>query len=361
MKLLSRLIASILLLSILTSWQVAAAQTPVVHAVLFFSTDCSLCHKVIEEVLPTLKDKYQDQIDIVGIDITPDPGYALYESAVNTFGITEDRIGVPTMIIGDIVLVGADEIADQLPALIEKGISSGGIDWPDFPGLSNALAAQSDTPTNPPTISGSPEGMGGFIETFSHDPIANSLAVIVLILMVASVIFVAYYFIRASDHKFFHWPNWSIPMLTIIGLVAALYLSYVEVTGNKAICGPVGNCNSVQESPYARLFGVIPIGVMGAVGYIAILSAWLIQKYGPQSLRGISSLAIWGMTWFGILFSIYLTFLEPFVIGATCAWCLTSAIVMMFIFWASTGPAKEVWKFEDDDLEDEEENLEYQT
>jgi uncharacterized membrane protein len=26
--------------------------------------------------------------------------------------------------------------------------------------------------------------------------------------------------------------------------------------------------------------------------------------------------------------SVYLTFLEPFVIGATCAWCLTSAVLM---------------------------------
>ncbi|WP_287908301.1 vitamin K epoxide reductase family protein [Chloroflexus sp.] len=30
----------------------------------------------------------------------------------------------------------------------------------------------------------------------------------------------------------------------------------------------------------------------------------------------------------GTLFSLYLTFLEPFVIGATCIWCLLSAITM---------------------------------
>jgi uncharacterized membrane protein len=45
------------------------------------------------------------------------------------------------------------------------------------------------------------------------------------------------------------------------------------------------------------------------------------------------------MWWFalvGVLFSIYLTYLEPFVIGATCAWCLTSAISMTLILWAAT-------------------------
>ena len=54
------------------------------------------------------------------------------------------------------------------------------------------------------------------------------------------------------------------------------------------------------------------------------------------------------MAWFGVLFSIYLTFLEPFVIGATCAWCITSAIVMTLIFWVSTGPAKQAWGTSDD-------------
>jgi uncharacterized membrane protein len=45
------------------------------------------------------------------------------------------------------------------------------------------------------------------------------------------------------------------------------------------------------------------------------------------------------MWWFalvGVLFSIYLTYLEPFVIGATCAWCITSAIAMTLILWAAT-------------------------
>jgi uncharacterized membrane protein len=33
----------------------------------------------------------------------------------------------------------------------------------------------------------------------------------------------------------------------------------------------------------------------------------------------------------GAIFSIYLTFLEPFVIGATCLWCLSSAVIMTAI------------------------------
>jgi uncharacterized membrane protein len=41
------------------------------------------------------------------------------------------------------------------------------------------------------------------------------------------------------------------------------------------------------------------------------------------------------------MFSIYLTFLEPFVIGATCIWCLTSAVIITLIMLLSALPGIE--------------------
>jgi uncharacterized membrane protein len=35
----------------------------------------------------------------------------------------------------------------------------------------------------------------------------------------------------------------------------------------------------------------------------------------------------------GTLFSAWLTFLEPFVIGATCMWCVLSALTMLALLW----------------------------
>jgi uncharacterized membrane protein len=119
----------------------------------------------------------------------------------------------------------------------------------------------------------------------------------------------------------------------LIGLGVAGYLAYVETTQVEAVCGPVGDCNTVQQSTYARLFGILPIGVLGMLGYIIILAAWLVNCFGSGRLADLAALALLGMTGFGTLFSIYLTFLEPFVIGATCAWCLTSAIIMTLLFW----------------------------
>jgi uncharacterized membrane protein len=118
----------------------------------------------------------------------------------------------------------------------------------------------------------------------------------------------------------------------------AFYLTYVETSGSEAFCGPVGDCNTVQISPYATLFGFLPVGLLGLIGYALLLIGWAVYHFGPKSLRWTSAIAVWGMAFFGVLFSIYLTFLEPFVIGATCMWCLGSAVIVTALLWLSAGP-----------------------
>jgi uncharacterized membrane protein len=335
----------------------AHAATPVVQAVLFYSPTCGHCHKVITEDLPPLAEQYGDQLQIIGIDVTVEQGQNLYQAAIKHFNIPDERLGVPTLVIGDIILVGSQEIPDQLPGLIEQGLAAGGISWPDIPGLQESVQLPSppeEEQTAPSEANASPvesrlnsdtqKSSLAYIDRFSSDITANSLAVAVLLGMIASVFGVGYTFLKDSAPDEISWSRRVIPLLAIIGLGVALYLSYVEITQSKATCGPVGDCNSVQQSPYARLFGFLPVGTLGAAGYIAILIAWLFQQYGPDSWRSNSSLAIWAMGWFGVIFSIYLTFLEPFVIGATCMWCITSAIVMTLILWFSTPAAKAAWK-----------------
>ncbi len=137
------------------------------------------------------------------------------------------------------------------------------------------------------------------------------------------------------------WHRWAIPVLVAGALAVAGYMTFVEVTDTPPACGPLGDCSTVQSSPYAILFGILPVGMFGLAGNLAILAAWLAQQVGPQTLRRVSALAIWGMGIFGVLFSAYLTYLEAFVIGATCMWCITSAVFMILLLWAST-PAAQV-------------------
>lgn len=144
---------------------------------------------------------------------------------------------------------------------------------------------------------------------------------------------------RPSGQTAYGIPEWLLPLAACLGLVVAGYLAYVETGENEAVCGAVGDCNTVQQSEYARLFGLLPIGVLGMVGYLVILTVWLISRYAPGWVGDTTQALLLAFAFFGTTFSIYLTFLEPFVIGATCAWCLTSAMLMLLLLFlqAPTG------------------------
>jgi uncharacterized membrane protein len=113
----------------------------------------------------------------------------------------------------------------------------------------------------------------------------------------------------------------------------------VETQAIPAVCGPVGDCNAVQSSPYARLFGILPVGLLGVAGYLGILAAWLYPRIWHNQYAVYMPIAVFGMTFFGVLFSLYLTILEPFVIKAVCAWCITSAVIMTLLLLLSLKPA----------------------
>jgi uncharacterized membrane protein len=76
--------------------------------------------------------------------------------------------------------------------------------------------------------------------------------------------------------------------------------------------------------------------VLGLLGYLAILTVWLVANSRLQKLHYLARLTQWGLALFGVLFSIYLTYLEVFVIHATCSWCVTSAVFMNALLWYST-------------------------
>ncbi|EFO79163.1 Vitamin K epoxide reductase [Oscillochloris trichoides DG-6] len=297
------------------------AQEVAAHAVLFFSPSCPHCHIVIDQVLPPLQERYGNQLQILMVDSSQSDGQALYQEAVRTFAISQDRQGVPALVFGNEVLVGSGEIPSRLPGLIVQTLAAGGNSWPAIPGLEPWIANQGTASTSP--VAQSP---------FKRDPLGNSLAVTMLLVMIGSVVAVL---VRAKPPfkpTLEPWRVRAIPILALVGIAVASYLAFVEVTGSDAVCGPVGDCNTVQQSPYAKLFGILPIGVLGVIGYIAILIAWALRNR-PQPLGGQAIKAIPIMAFLGTIFSIYLTYLEPFVIGATCMWCLTSAVIITALLW----------------------------
>jgi uncharacterized membrane protein len=320
----------------------------------------------VAEVLPPIQDKYMKQLQIYYCDTSKPEGDALFSAAIQQFNIK--LIGVPTVIVGNTVLIGPTNIQQGFPKIIEGGLSHGGLDWPDIPGLGQVLATTESiqTPTKPPAefMPFSPSlistpflgglttehqdssaipiivEIGRMENNFARDPQGNTLSVIILISMIISVFYGIYAFLKKPGQPLTVQPFWLMPVLCVIGCGIAGYLAYLEITPAHAICGPVGHCQSVQQSDYARLFGILPIGFLGVAGYVAIIITWWIGRTGRSRWAEMAGLILLGMTTSGILFSIYLTFLEPFVIGATCLWCLSSAILMTVLMYLSIASGK---------------------
>ena len=165
-----------------------------------------------------------------------------------------------------------------------------------------------------------------------------AVAWVVMIGMLAALVFSGITLYRAlQGHPAWKLPAWldtAIPVLSLAGFGVALYMTYIEVTKVQAICGPLGDCNAVQNSPYAMLFGWLPVGVMGLLGYVAILAAWAWGRWRKDALAGYVPAGLIGMSVFGTLFSIYLTYIELFVIFAVCMWCISSAVIITLLMLA---------------------------
>jgi uncharacterized membrane protein len=120
-------------------------------------------------------------------------------------------------------------------------------------------------------------------------------------------------------------------ILIAAGIFIASYLTYVKLFGIKPYCAGVGDCEAVQTSPYAELFGV-PVAIWGLLGYLALLALFLVKRYDWRNLGWVARQAFFLVTLVGLLYSAYLTYLELFVINAICPWCVASAIVMAALF-----------------------------
>jgi uncharacterized membrane protein len=174
------------------------------------------------------------------------------------------------------------------------------------------------------------------------------LGVVAILLMVSTLIYTVFALITgktmrgglsSTTRDVLFW------LLILFGLGIAAYLTYVETKHVSAFCGPVGDCNRVQSSPYAMLYGFLPVGLLGIVAYLALAIGWIIGKlnWGKLSLC-FAPLGVFGITFFGVIFSLYLTYLELFIIQAVCSWCIGSAIIITLLLMLSLEPASSALK-----------------
>jgi len=107
----------------------------------------------------------------------------------------------------------------------------------------------------------------------------------------------------------------------LAGLADAVYLTVHHFTAEPVPCSVISGCETVLTSSYAEIAG-IPLAAFGAAAYFAAFSLALLSAFGNRTawtLFGIQSILM-------AAFTAWLIYLQAFVIGAFCQFCLISAV-----------------------------------
>ena len=111
-------------------------------------------------------------------------------------------------------------------------------------------------------------------------------------------------------------------LLSLLGLADALYLTIEHVTGQSVRCTILAGCSAVLSSPYAVVAGV-PLAAVGAAAYFSVFSLATLAAFGYSIAGKILTAVVIAM----FLVSLWLIYLQAFVIREFCQYCLLSALI----------------------------------
>lgn len=111
-------------------------------------------------------------------------------------------------------------------------------------------------------------------------------------------------------------------VVALAGLADAIHLTVQHVTGQSVRCTVVAGCSEVLSSPYAVMAGV-PLALIGAAAYFSVFSLATLAAFGYRVAGALLTALVLLM----FLFSLWLIYLQAFVIRAFCQFCLLSAAI----------------------------------
>ena len=120
---------------------------------------------------------------------------------------------------------------------------------------------------------------------------------------------------------------YSFVIISLIGFLDAVWLTVKYYIGS-IDCSVIAGCQDVLNSSYSAVFN-IPVAILGAIFYLFILTsalAYIDSKY-KYSLKILSIIPT-----LGFLFSLWLVYLQFFVINAICIYCMLSATTSTLLF-----------------------------
>ena len=112
-------------------------------------------------------------------------------------------------------------------------------------------------------------------------------------------------------------------VIALAGLANATYLTASHLAGETVACLASARCSEVLMSKYATI-GSIPLAALGGVAYFTVFSGATLAAFGYERARPVLTLTIATM----FVATLWLLYLQAFVIKAFCDYCLLSAAMI---------------------------------
>lgn len=118
------------------------------------------------------------------------------------------------------------------------------------------------------------------------------------------------------------WPYIVSGLLSLVGLADSIYLTVQHLTGESLRCTIISGCSEVLGSSYAQI-GSVPLAGLGAVAYLTVFSLATLGAFGYAFVGTLLRVVVAMM----FVTSLWLLYLQAFVIKHFCQYCLISAAV----------------------------------
>ena len=121
-------------------------------------------------------------------------------------------------------------------------------------------------------------------------------------------------------------------ILSIIGFLVSAYILYSKKF-NKPLYCPIGeNCDEVIRSKYGQTFGVD--NTIPGMGFYWLILVYALGLLSNRNLfkSDVIYYSVVGISFSSVLFSLYLSYIQKFVLRKWCYYCIVSTITSILIF-----------------------------
>jgi len=136
----------------------SASENVKVSAYFFYSTECSHCMDILQNIVQPLEAENPGLLDIKRVELSESVNYEALMKAESAFGIGASDRGLPVVLIGTEMLNGEEQTRARFETLVREGLEGDGIALPDIPGVdASTLVFSQAEPTADPSLVCSPE------------------------------------------------------------------------------------------------------------------------------------------------------------------------------------------------------------